>query len=80
MMLYYPTPSSGKLTIPWFLNTFQCIPHISARRNERGHLEPDAPQDAIRESLGFSNYEHAAKAEVFDAHPDQPSDTKKTPA
>ena len=35
----------------------------SARRNEHGHLEPDAPDDVVQESLGFSAFEHAAKKE-----------------
>ncbi|XP_006459091.1 hypothetical protein AGABI2DRAFT_201034 [Agaricus bisporus var. bisporus H97] len=33
-----------------------------ARRNARGHLEPDAPEDKIQESLGFGSYEHAVKS------------------
>jgi cytochrome c oxidase assembly protein subunit 11 len=32
-----------------------------ARRNERGHLEPDAPDNIVQDSLGFGNYEHAPK-------------------
>ncbi|TBU26238.1 cytochrome c oxidase assembly protein CtaG/Cox11-domain-containing protein [Dichomitus squalens] len=35
-----------------------------ARRNEQGHLEPDAPDDVVQASQGFSGYEHAPKAEV----------------
>ena len=36
---------------------------LSARRNSRGHLEPDAPDDVVQASQGFGNYEHAPKAE-----------------
>jgi cytochrome c oxidase assembly protein subunit 11 len=32
-----------------------------ARRNASGHLEPDAPDDVIQESLGFGGYEHAPR-------------------
>ena len=35
-----------------------------ARRNEKGHLEPDAPDDVVQASQGFAGYEHAPKAEV----------------
>jgi len=35
----------------------------SARRNEHGQLEPDASDDVVQESLGFSAFEHAAKKE-----------------
>ncbi|KAI5114749.1 hypothetical protein M0805_000676, partial [Coniferiporia weirii] len=34
-----------------------------ARRNERGHLEPDAPDDVVQTSLGFGGIEHAPRAE-----------------
>ncbi|KAJ4494792.1 cytochrome c oxidase assembly protein CtaG/Cox11-domain-containing protein [Lentinula edodes] len=30
-----------------------------ARRNQQGHLEPDAPEDVVQESLGFQTYELA---------------------
>ena len=32
-----------------------------ARRNARGDLEPDAPEDVIQNSLGFGDYELASK-------------------
>jgi len=32
-----------------------------ARRNSRGDLEPDAPDDVVQSSLGFSNFELAKK-------------------
>lgn len=32
-----------------------------ARRNEQGHLEPDAPLDVVEKSLGFEDYELAQK-------------------
>ncbi|KAG6856893.1 hypothetical protein H0H87_012474 [Tephrocybe sp. NHM501043] len=38
-----------------------------ARRNERGHLEPDADEDTVQTSLGFGGYENAPKAEVRNA-------------
>jgi len=34
---------------------------FKARRNEQGHLEPDADQATINESMGWSGYEHAEK-------------------
>ncbi|EIN09735.1 hypothetical protein PUNSTDRAFT_120104 [Punctularia strigosozonata HHB-11173 SS5] len=34
-----------------------------ARRNAHGQLEPDAADDVVQESLGFSQYEHAPKKE-----------------
>jgi hypothetical protein len=36
----------------------------SARRNARGHLEPDAADEKVQKSLGFGEYENAPKAEV----------------
>ncbi|KAF5359192.1 hypothetical protein D9756_003113 [Leucocoprinus leucothites] len=41
-----------------------------ARRNERGHLEPDAPEDVVQDSLGFGQYEHAPKTEARDTQRD----------
>ncbi|KAL0954990.1 hypothetical protein HGRIS_003916 [Hohenbuehelia grisea] len=35
-----------------------------ARRNQEGHLEPDAPDAVVQESLGFGGYEHAPRAET----------------
>lgn len=32
-----------------------------ARRNEKGHLEPDAPEEVVQSSLGFDKYENAKK-------------------
>ena len=32
-----------------------------ARRNQRGHLEPDASDEVVQASLGFNEYEHAKK-------------------
>jgi len=37
------------------------IPHRRARRNARGDLEPDAPEDVVQDSLGFGDYELASK-------------------
>jgi len=34
-----------------------------ARRNARGHLEPDAADEKVQKSLGFGEYENAPKAE-----------------
>ena len=34
-----------------------------ARRNAQGNLEPDASDDVVQSSLGFSGYEHAPKVE-----------------
>jgi len=48
----YPSSESSML-IP--------IPHHRARRNVRGDLEPDAPEDVVQSSLGFSDYELASK-------------------
>jgi cytochrome c oxidase assembly protein subunit 11 len=35
----------------------------SARRNDQGHLEPDAAEGIVQNSLGFGAYEHAPKTE-----------------
>lgn len=35
-----------------------------ARRNRQGHLEPDAPEDVVQQSLGFDKYEHGPKREA----------------
>ncbi|KAJ7158642.1 cytochrome c oxidase assembly protein CtaG/Cox11, domain-containing protein, partial [Mycena filopes] len=35
-----------------------------ARRNQKGHLEPDAADEEVQNSMGFGGYEHAPKAEV----------------
>ncbi|KAJ7761890.1 cytochrome c oxidase assembly protein CtaG/Cox11-domain-containing protein [Mycena maculata] len=35
-----------------------------ARRNQKGHLEPDAAENEVQTSMGFGEYEHAPKAEV----------------
>ncbi|KAF5342578.1 hypothetical protein D9611_001790 [Ephemerocybe angulata] len=32
-----------------------------ARRNKYGHLEPDAAEDVVQNSMGWSQYEHAPK-------------------
>ncbi|WOO82529.1 Cytochrome c oxidase assembly protein COX11, mitochondrial [Vanrija pseudolonga] len=32
-----------------------------ARRNDRGHLEPDAPEEVVHKTLGWDKYEHAPK-------------------
>lgn len=32
-----------------------------ARRNEQGHLEPDAPEEVVQTSMGFDKFEHAPK-------------------
>ena len=32
-----------------------------ARRNTRGDLEPDAPEEVVQNSLGFGGYERASK-------------------
>ncbi|KAG6910856.1 hypothetical protein DXG01_007172 [Tephrocybe rancida] len=42
---------------------------FKARRNERGHLEPDADENTVQASLGWSGYESAPKAEVRSAAP-----------
>ncbi|KAJ7126879.1 cytochrome c oxidase assembly protein CtaG/Cox11-domain-containing protein, partial [Mycena epipterygia] len=35
-----------------------------ARRNQKGHLEPDAAESDVQTSMGFGEYEHAPKAEL----------------
>ncbi|TFK33241.1 cytochrome c oxidase assembly protein CtaG/Cox11-domain-containing protein [Crucibulum laeve] len=40
---------------------------FKARRNQQGHLEPDAAEDVVQNSLGFGAYENAPKAEVRNA-------------
>ncbi|KAI6042862.1 cytochrome oxidase assembly factor [Pisolithus marmoratus] len=37
---------------------------FKARRNARGHLEPDADEDIVQRSLGFEGYEHSPRAET----------------
>jgi cytochrome c oxidase assembly protein subunit 11 len=32
-----------------------------ARRNQQGHLEPDAPLDVVQKATGFEGYELANK-------------------
>jgi len=46
-----------------------------ARRNSRGDLEPDAPEDIVQNSLGFGNYELASK-KASDSETSSTSDTK----
>lgn len=46
-----------------------------ARRNERGHLEPDAPEDVVQDSLGFGKYEHSPRAEVRSVQTNQSRET-----
>jgi len=36
---------------------------FKARRNQKGHLEPDAPDDVVQASQGFADFKHAPKAE-----------------
>jgi hypothetical protein len=37
--------------------------HYRARRNAQGHLEPDASEDVVQQSLGFGDYELAKKTD-----------------
>jgi len=37
------------------------ISRCRARRNARGDLEPDAPEDVVQNSLGFGDYELTSK-------------------
>lgn len=32
---------------------------LRAKRNDRGHAIPDAPEDVVMKSQGFDQYEHA---------------------
>lgn len=67
-MSSYLIPSSGTLVdLSLAIYSSSCI-YLSARRNERGQLEPDAPEDVVQESLGFGGYEHSLK------HPERKSD------
>ena len=63
----YPTPGPPIL-IP--------ILHHRARRNSRGDLEPDAPEDVVQSSLGFGDYELASKKASSDSNKSSTSDTK----
>ncbi|KZT00789.1 cytochrome oxidase assembly factor [Laetiporus sulphureus 93-53] len=36
---------------------------FKAKRNSKGHLEPDAPEDVVQASQGFAGYEMAPKVE-----------------
>lgn len=40
-----------------------CLLFHRAKRNARGHLEPDAPDEVVLASQGFADYEHSPKAE-----------------
>jgi cytochrome c oxidase assembly protein subunit 11 len=62
-MWCYRIPSSGAcrhLKEPNYWLT-GCL--CRAKRNAKGVLEPDAPEDAVQKSLGFGNYVNAPKAE-----------------
>jgi len=52
------------------------VPHRRARRNSRGDLEPDAPEDVVQSSLGFGDYELASKKASFDSGKSSTSDAK----
>ncbi|WVQ78570.1 hypothetical protein IAT38_000656 [Cryptococcus sp. DSM 104549] len=41
---------------------------FKARRNDMGHMEPDAPEDVVQRSQGFENYELAKKEPKVEAH------------
>lgn len=57
---YVPSPSIQSVMNPLRRTYSWCC---SARRNSRGHLEPDAPEDVVQASQGFGDYEHAPKVE-----------------
>ncbi|KAG1750821.1 cytochrome c oxidase assembly protein CtaG/Cox11-domain-containing protein [Suillus lakei] len=44
-----------------------------ARRNAQGHLEPDASDKDVQNSLGFGDYEMAPRAEIRNAQPGKSS-------
>ena len=44
-----------------YLNRSNRYPFRSARRNARGHLEPDADEQEVQNSLGFGAYENAPR-------------------
>jgi cytochrome c oxidase assembly protein subunit 11 len=50
--------------------------HRRARRNSRGDLEPDAPEDVVQTSLGFGDYELASKKPSSGPGESPASDTK----
>lgn len=56
------TRSSGVFADHWHIPSLTSV--YRARRNERGHLEPDAADDVVQTSLGFGEYKNAPKAEV----------------
>ena len=66
-MSYSPTLFSGIYTYVFYIYSDPTNIHYkqicSARRNERGHLEPDAAEDVVQNSLGFGGYELAPKSE-----------------
>jgi len=49
-----------------------------ARRNENGHLVPDAPEDVVQSSLGFSKYEHASHDKSSDTQGTSIADTNSS--
>jgi len=60
-MSSYPIHSSGMSLYSHPLISTCTETWQRARRNERGQLEPDAPDNVIQDSLGFGGYEHAPK-------------------
>ncbi|KAG2110832.1 cytochrome c oxidase assembly protein CtaG/Cox11-domain-containing protein [Suillus discolor] len=46
---------------------------FKARRNAQGHLEPDASDKDVQNSLGFGDYEMAPRAEIRNAQPGKSS-------
>ena len=61
MMSSCPTHSSGLCPIDLLSQMAILISRRRARRNARGDLEPDAPEDVVQSSLGFGDYELASR-------------------
>ena len=77
MMLSCPTHSLGLPSTPPFESSVLIpAPHRRARRNSRGDLEPDAPEDVVQNSLGFGDYELASKNGSSDPDKSPTSDAK----
>jgi len=61
---------------PSFGSLMTSISRRRARRNARGDLEPDAPEDVVQNSLGFGDYELMSKKASPSSGNSSTSDTK----
>jgi cytochrome c oxidase assembly protein subunit 11 len=62
VVLSYTFFKYADLLLPWY-PADQILHSRRARRNQQGHLEPDAAENVVQASMGFDKYEHASKKE-----------------